>query len=113
MTCSIIGYIGPDIYKHIGFHIQAYIRPIIRQHISSVALFNRYYYINTKKSTFNSCLQSEIARRREAEVAKLKKDFELLSVQHESSEASLRKRHQDAVNEMSEQIDFLNRNKAK
>jgi len=60
-----------------------------------------------------SSAQSEIARRREAENNKLKKDFELLSVQYESESASLRKRNQDAINEMSEQIDFLNRNKAK
>jgi hypothetical protein len=42
----------------------------------------------------------EISRRREAELAKVKKDFELLTVQFESLEASLRKRHQEAMRDL-------------
>lgn len=57
--------------------------------------------------------QSEISRRREGEVLKLKKDFELLVVQQESSEASLRKRHQEALNDLSDQVDFLGKSKSK
>lgn len=57
--------------------------------------------------------QGEATRRREQELTKLKKDFELLTVQHESSEASLRKRHQEALNELSDQVEHLNKHKAK
>jgi len=55
----------------------------------------------------------EISRRREQENIKLKKDIELLTIQYESSEASLRKRHQEALNELAEQLDHLNKHKAK
>jgi hypothetical protein len=58
-------------------------------------------------------MQSEATRRREQELVKLKKDFELLSVQHESSEASLRKRHQEALSELSDQVEQLNKYKAR
>jgi len=60
-----------------------------------------------------SVFQAEASRRREAELAKLRKDYELLVVQHESSETSLRKRHQEAINELSAQIDQLNKHKSK
>jgi hypothetical protein len=59
------------------------------------------------------CLQSEISRRREAEIQKLKKELELILVQQETSEASLRKRHQEIVTDLSDQIEQLNRNKSK
>jgi myosin heavy chain 6/7 len=57
--------------------------------------------------------QSEISRRREQELIKVKKDLELLIVQQESSEASLRKRHQEALNELSDQLDQSNKHRAK
>jgi len=43
----------------------------------------------------------------------MKKDFELMSVQHETSEASLRKRHQEALNELSDQLEHNNKQRAK
>ena len=58
-------------------------------------------------------LQGEITRKRDAELNKVRKDFELLAVQHESAEASLRKRHQEAVGELSDQVDGLQRSKSK
>jgi len=54
-----------------------------------------------------------MSRRREHEVQKLKKDFELMAIQHETSEASLRKRHQEALNELTEQLDQSNKQRAK
>jgi ABC-type enterochelin transport system substrate-binding protein len=54
-----------------------------------------------------------LKRRHEQEVTKLKKDSELLTVQHESNEASLRKRNQDVVNDLNEQLDRLNKLKSK
>jgi len=43
----------------------------------------------------------------------LRRDLEEANVQHESTAASLRKKHQDAVAEMSSQIDQLQKAKIK
>jgi len=60
-----------------------------------------------------SSAQSEISRRREQEIQKIKKDFELFVIEHETSEAAQRKRYQDTINELTDQLEHLNRNKAK
>lgn len=57
--------------------------------------------------------QSEYNRKRDAEFMKLKKDFDHLGAQHEAEMAALRKRHQDALNELADQIDHLNKQKAR
>ncbi|XP_076373054.1 myosin heavy chain, muscle-like isoform X2 [Tachypleus tridentatus] len=57
--------------------------------------------------------QIELNKKREAELAKLKRDLEESSVQHEQVLSNLRKKHNDAVAELSEQIDHLNKQKAK
>ena len=57
--------------------------------------------------------QTEANRRRETEVIKIKKDYDLAIVQHESAEASLRKRHTDSINELTDQVEFLTRGKSK
>ncbi len=54
----------------------------------------------------------ETARKRESELAKLRQDLEAANVQHEASAAQMRKKHQDAVNDMGEQIEQLQRAKA-
>lgn len=57
--------------------------------------------------------QIELNKKREAELSKLRRDLEESNIQHESVLANLRKKHNDAVSEMSEQIDQLNKMKAK
>ena len=57
--------------------------------------------------------QLDLNRRREAELAKLRVDLEEANVQHEITAAQLRKKHQDAVAEMADQIDQLNKGKAR
>merc|ERR1719330_1280669 len=57
--------------------------------------------------------QIELNKKREAEVGKLRKDLEEAHIQQESTLTNLKKKHQDAVAEMSEQIEQLNRMKAK
>ncbi|OXA50729.1 myosin heavy chain, muscle [Folsomia candida] len=57
--------------------------------------------------------QIELNKKREAELAKLRRELEETNVQHEASMAGLRKKHNDAVAEMAEQIDNLNKMKAK
>merc|ERR1711992_93625 len=57
--------------------------------------------------------QVELNKKREAEVQKLRKDLEEAHIQQESTLMNLKKKHQDAVAEMSEQIDQLSKMKAK
>ena len=57
--------------------------------------------------------QIELNKKRESEVSKLRKDLEECQIQHEGTLTSLKKKHQDAVAEMTEQIDQLNKMKAK
>jgi beta-lactamase superfamily II metal-dependent hydrolase len=55
----------------------------------------------------------DIVRRRDQELVKAKKDSDLLSVQHEASETSLKKRFQDQINELNEQLDRASKAKSK
>merc|ERR1712170_265670 len=57
--------------------------------------------------------QTELNKKREAEVQKLRKDLEEANIQHESVLMNLKKKHQDAIQEMSEQIDQLTKMKSK
>lgn len=57
--------------------------------------------------------QIELNKRREAEMAKLRRDLEEANIQHEQAMSNLRKKHNDSVAELSEQLDQLNKNKAK
>merc|ERR1719391_1483109 len=55
----------------------------------------------------------ELNKKREAEVAKLRKDIEETNIQQESILGSLKRKHQDAIQEMTEQIDQLQKMKSK
>merc|ERR1712223_1187705 len=57
--------------------------------------------------------QIELNKKREAEVHKLRKDLEEAHIQQEATMLNLKKKHQDAVSEMSEQIDQLSKMKSK
>merc|ERR1712223_2126399 len=57
--------------------------------------------------------QVELNKKREAEVGKLRKDLEEAHIQQESTMMNLKRKHQDAVAEMSEQIDQLTKMKSK
>merc|ERR1712050_365646 len=57
--------------------------------------------------------QVELNKKREAEVQKLRKDLEECHIQQESTMMNLKRKHQDAVAEMAEQIDQLSKMKAK
>jgi myosin heavy chain 6/7 len=57
--------------------------------------------------------QVELNKKREAEIGKLRRDLEESVIQHESILAGLKKKHLDAIAEMSEQIDQLNKMKQK
>merc|ERR1711976_575040 len=52
-------------------------------------------------------------KRREAEMAKLRRDFEESNLAHESTVSSLRKKQADQVTELSEAVDNLQRVKQK
>ena len=51
--------------------------------------------------------QMELNKKREQELLKLRRDLEEQSLQNESQVSSLRKKAQDASNEMADQIDQL------
>ncbi|KAK8374417.1 hypothetical protein O3P69_012604 [Scylla paramamosain] len=57
--------------------------------------------------------QIELNKKREAELAKLRRDLEEINIQHEAALSQLRKKHNDTINEMSEQIDHHNKLKAR
>ncbi|CAF1220495.1 unnamed protein product [Adineta steineri] len=57
--------------------------------------------------------QVEMNKKRESELAKLRRDLEEANLQHEATAAQLRKKHQDAVHEMGEQMDQLQKIKNK
>jgi len=57
--------------------------------------------------------QIELNKKREAEVSKLRKDLEEAHIQQEATLISLKKKHQDAIAEMTEQIEQLNKMKGK
>ena len=57
--------------------------------------------------------QVELNKKRESEIQKLRKDLEEAHIQQEATMMNLKRKHQDAVAEMSEQIDQLSKMKAK
>merc|ERR1712243_422105 len=57
--------------------------------------------------------QHELYKKRENELFKLKRDYEECTIQHEAAVAAFRKKHNDAVAEMSDQIDHLTKLKQK
>ena len=60
-----------------------------------------------------SSAQIELSKKREAELAKLRRDLEEANLQHEATAQQLRQKHTSAVNEMGEQIDQLQKLKNK
>jgi len=58
-------------------------------------------------------LQNEVNKKREAELQRLRRDLEETCVQSEALAMSLRKRHGDAMAELSEQCEALQRTRAK
>uniref|UniRef100_A0A8C8SEQ1 Myosin-7B n=1 Tax=Pelusios castaneus TaxID=367368 RepID=A0A8C8SEQ1_9SAUR len=60
-----------------------------------------------------TAVQLEMNKKREAEFLKLRRDLEEATLQHESTAATLRKKHADSVAELGEQIDNLQRVKQK
>merc|ERR1712170_290102 len=65
------------------------------------------------EATGTTHAQIELNKKRESEVTKLRKDLEECRIQHDATCASMKKKQQDAVAEMSEQIDQLGKMKAK
>ncbi|XP_045582179.2 myosin heavy chain, muscle [Procambarus clarkii] len=57
--------------------------------------------------------QIELNKKRESELSKLRHDLEETNLQHESAVSLLRKKHNDAISELSEQIEHLNKMKAR
>merc|ERR1712004_437645 len=61
----------------------------------------------------NTATQIELNKKREAELAKLKSELDESNIAHEGTLAALRQKHNNNMSEMGEQIDSLNKMKAK
>merc|ERR1719411_313960 len=61
----------------------------------------------------NTSTQIELNKKREAELLKLKGELEEANIAHEGTLAALRQKHNNTMSDMGEQIDGLNKNKAK
>merc|ERR1719471_1896129 len=61
----------------------------------------------------NTSTQIELNKKREAELAKLKAELEESNIGHEGTLAALRQKHNNTMAELGEQIDSINKNKAK
>merc|ERR1712226_486316 len=61
----------------------------------------------------NTATQIELNKRREAELAKLKTELEESNIAHEGTLAALRQKHNNTMSELGEQIDSMNKMKAK
>ena len=61
----------------------------------------------------NTGVQIELNKKRQSELAKLKADLEKNNIFHEATLASLRQKHNNNIAEMVEQINLLNKKKAK
>merc|ERR1711963_395384 len=61
----------------------------------------------------NTATQIELNKKRETELAKLKTELEEINISHEGTLAALRQKHNNNMSEMGEQIDGLNKMKAK
>merc|ERR1712153_81475 len=61
----------------------------------------------------NTSTQIELNEKREAELAKIKGDLEESNISHEGTLACLRQKHNNGMSELGEQIDSINKNKAK
>merc|ERR1712098_898743 len=57
--------------------------------------------------------QIELNKKREAEVLRMRKDLEEINIQQEATVLSMKKKHQDAIMEVSEQIDQLGKLKSR
>ena len=61
----------------------------------------------------NTSTQIELNKKREGELAKLKGELEESNIAHEGTLAALRQKHNNTMAELGEQIDGINKNKAK
>merc|ERR1719336_2518824 len=61
----------------------------------------------------NTALQIELNKKRESELSKLKSDLEEPNIGHEGTLAALRQKHNNSMSDLGEQIDSINKNKAK
>merc|ERR1719480_358725 len=61
----------------------------------------------------NTSTQIELNKKRESELAKIKGDLEESNIGHEGTLAALRQKHNNGMSELGDQIDSINKNKAK
>lgn len=52
-----------------------------------------------------------MVKKKDQEIVKVRKDMELMVIQFESQESSLRKKYTEQTNDLSDQIDYLSKTK--
>lgn len=90
-----------------SYHIQF---ENFRQHI---LLKNKKQRHSKGKICFFFNFQSEVSRKREAEVNKVRKDLELSCAQFEATEQNMRRRHQEALNDLTDQLEHMGKSKSR
>jgi len=70
-------------------------------------------YISAIVDVVRLAEQMDLNKKREAELQKLRRDLEEAQLQSETQIATLKKKQQDAVNELTEQVDQLQKAKQK
>ena len=70
--------------------------------------------VSLRAQTFPRCAaQTELNKKKEYEVARLRKDIEEMRIQQESLVTGMKKKQQDSMTEMNEQCDQLTKMKSK
>ena len=65
------------------------------------------------EATGTTAAQMELNKKRESELDKMRKDLEAGKIQQDATIVSLKKKQQDAISEMTEQIEQLSKMKSK
>ena len=65
------------------------------------------------EATDTTAAQMELNKKRESELDKMRKDLEAGKIQQDATIVSLKKKQQDAISEMTEQIEQLSKMKSK
>ena len=55
----------------------------------------------------------ELNKKRESEIIRLKQDVELANLEYETSLVKIKKKHQEAINEMSDKLEQMQKSKNK
>ena len=97
----------------VQFNIQISSLQVKRIDSIFVLKFNQNLFFSKRNLYCPNLIQIELNRKRESELAKLKEELDNSSLHHETALATLRQKHNAVIADLAEQIDSLNKAKAK